>query len=235
MNRRCSRTGSPGVGQRPLRPNRPRGRWPAEQAVLRSYERVSILARSWSAQALTLAPTAHGDARLLGRLARRKEGMNDAWTLVIQVALIDSPCPPQFSGATLTLTVEEAGSRLVRCAVARFEIVLGTERLSSEAALRGRDQSCTYTSQKAQAKVHTSSVETTEERVFASERLHPSELAPLRRAGTTTPAPGSIEERDALQAINQARYEDMYPQSRAQARRRLRRHWTDRERQLDGR
>lgn len=66
------------------------------------------------------------------------------------------------------------------------------------------------------------------------DRLHASELAPLVRQAAQSPAPGSIEERDALRALDEARLDDMYPQSRAQRRKRLERHWRDRGHQLGG-
>lgn len=54
----------------------------------------------------------------------------------------------------------------------------------------------------------------------------------LRRSAATSPQAGSIEERDTLEAIEQARLEEMYPQTRARRQRALKRHWSDREHAL---
>lgn len=68
-----------------------------------------------------------------------------------------------------------------------------------------------------------------EEHVFD---FHASEGAALLRSARSGPQPGSIEERDALAAIDEARQEDLYPQSRATMRRQQRRYWSDREHAL---
>lgn len=66
---------------------------------------------------------------------------------------------------------------------------------------------------------------------------HAAELARLHRAGCSSPPPGSIEEDVALAAIDEQRYADEAAKyaGRSRSRRRLRRHWSDRGAQLDGR
>jgi hypothetical protein len=63
------------------------------------------------------------------------------------------------------------------------------------------------------------------------ERPEP-EVMSLQRAARPSPQPGTIEESDAIAMIDQARYEEMYPQSKRRQRARLRRHWSDREHAL---
>lgn len=65
--------------------------------------------------------------------------------------------------------------------------------------------------------------------------MHPSETARLVRSITATPSSGSIEEQEALRAIDQARFEEENPMSRKTRNRRHRRHWSDREHALEGR
>lgn len=66
---------------------------------------------------------------------------------------------------------------------------------------------------------------------------HASELARMTRQSASTPRPGSIEEAEALAEIDGARWDELAARSDTTARRarRLRRHWGDREAQLDGR
>lgn len=68
-------------------------------------------------------------------------------------------------------------------------------------------------------------------------RPHASELAQLRRSAVSSPQPGSIEEARALARIDEARADELAElgDTRARKRRRLRRHWSDRGAQLDGR
>lgn len=65
--------------------------------------------------------------------------------------------------------------------------------------------------------------------------MHPSEIAAVMRHAATNPAPGSIEEREALQAIDRARHDEVSPPSHKALRRRARRHWSDRDHALEGR
>ena len=64
--------------------------------------------------------------------------------------------------------------------------------------------------------------------------MHASEVARVFRqqALAGTPAPGSIEERQALREIDARRHEEIAPPSNRALRRRLRRHWSDRDHAL---
>jgi hypothetical protein len=65
---------------------------------------------------------------------------------------------------------------------------------------------------------------------------HASELARMHRQASSTPRPGSIEEAEALGRIDDARIEELnarYDTTTAR-RKRARRHWSDRGRQLGG-
>lgn len=65
---------------------------------------------------------------------------------------------------------------------------------------------------------------------------HASELARLTRSASTAPRPGSLEEAEALAAIDDARWnEEDGLVAHRRSRRRLRKHWSDRQAQLDGR
>jgi hypothetical protein len=62
--------------------------------------------------------------------------------------------------------------------------------------------------------------------------MHPSERAASFRDVIESAPPGSLEEQEALRALDEARHADMNPQPRRRQRHKLRRHWSDRDHAL---